>query len=243
MKILVIPDIHGRTFWKTPNIDDYDKVIFLGDYLDPYTGETNTQDGVEVMITPESAIENFKEIIDFKKNNSDKVVLLLGNHDLPYYSKLYGRALSYWCRHDYKNHDKIEKLFLDNKDLFKLSTYETIEDKTYLFTHAGITNEFYHIIEKLKGNLYNLDEIFLNDKNIIGLAMVSYYRGGPYDTGSLVWADVREHLRNTPIKELTEVFQIFGHTYLRSSIIKDNFAMLDVGYTYYFIDENGIHNN
>lgn len=33
--ILIIPDVHGRTFWKYA-IDKYDKVIFLGDYLDPY---------------------------------------------------------------------------------------------------------------------------------------------------------------------------------------------------------------
>lgn len=40
-KILIIPDVHGRTFWKyaIDNIDKYDKVIFLGDYLDPYFWE------------------------------------------------------------------------------------------------------------------------------------------------------------------------------------------------------------
>ena len=38
-RILVIPDVHGRTFWKEPVcklIESVDKVIFLGDYLDPY---------------------------------------------------------------------------------------------------------------------------------------------------------------------------------------------------------------
>ena len=80
--ILVIPDIHGRLFWldKTKDISDYDKVIFLGDYLDPYKDEN---------ITVKDAIENFKKIIQFKKDNLDKVVLLLGNHDLPYYSQKY----------------------------------------------------------------------------------------------------------------------------------------------------------
>jgi hypothetical protein len=37
--ILAIPDVHGRIFWKGP-VKKYmaavDKVIFLGDYLDPY---------------------------------------------------------------------------------------------------------------------------------------------------------------------------------------------------------------
>ena len=72
-KLLVLPDIHGREFWRGPcnDIEKYDKVIFLGDYLDPYGFE-----GIEV----EDAIENFKEILELKKNNMDKVVLLLGNH-------------------------------------------------------------------------------------------------------------------------------------------------------------------
>ena len=44
MKILVLPDIHGRHFWKEPcnNIETYDKVVFLGDYLDPYDFEARS---------------------------------------------------------------------------------------------------------------------------------------------------------------------------------------------------------
>ena len=33
--ILIIPDIHGRTFWKVAiDSGEYGKVIFLGDYVD-----------------------------------------------------------------------------------------------------------------------------------------------------------------------------------------------------------------
>ena len=38
-KILVVPDVHGRTFWKEPVgrlLESVDRVVFLGDYLDPY---------------------------------------------------------------------------------------------------------------------------------------------------------------------------------------------------------------
>ena len=40
-KILIIPDIHGRTFWKKAYelVDIVDKVVFLGDYLDSYSHE------------------------------------------------------------------------------------------------------------------------------------------------------------------------------------------------------------
>ena len=75
MKILIIPDVHGRTFWHKAKemIDSVDKVVFLGDYLDPYPSEG---------ITTEQAIEEFKDIIQFKKDNMDKVILLLGNHKI-----------------------------------------------------------------------------------------------------------------------------------------------------------------
>ena len=38
MKYIIIGDIHGRTNWKEIiNYEkDYDKVIFQGDYFDPY---------------------------------------------------------------------------------------------------------------------------------------------------------------------------------------------------------------
>lgn len=74
-KLLILPDIHARKFWKEPckDIGNYEKVVFLGDYLDPYGFEG---------ITVEDAIENFNEIIDFKKKNSEKVVILLGNHKI-----------------------------------------------------------------------------------------------------------------------------------------------------------------
>ena len=58
--ILIIPDVHGRDFWKEAiERKDYEKVVFLGDYSDPYDIEG---------ITDDVAIDNFKSIIDYKKN-------------------------------------------------------------------------------------------------------------------------------------------------------------------------------
>ena len=52
--ILVIPDLHGRTFWKEPiaHKEDFDHIVFLGDYFDPYHWES---------INQQDAIENFKD--------------------------------------------------------------------------------------------------------------------------------------------------------------------------------------
>ena len=56
-KILVIPDVHGRYFWKEPvkkYFDTVDRVVFLGDYLDPYEGEEGLADDI---------FENMMEIV------------------------------------------------------------------------------------------------------------------------------------------------------------------------------------
>ena len=48
-KILVIPDVHGRIFWKEPvkkYMDAVDRVVFLGDYLDPYEDEDGLADDI-----------------------------------------------------------------------------------------------------------------------------------------------------------------------------------------------------
>lgn len=73
--IAILGDIHSRSFWKDiiPRKDEFKKIIFLGDYLDPYDFEG---------FTKEQAIVNFKEILEFKKDNPEKVVLLIGNHKI-----------------------------------------------------------------------------------------------------------------------------------------------------------------
>lgn len=48
-RILVVPDVHGRLFWKEPvrkYINTVDRVVFLGDYLDPYKGEEGLADDI-----------------------------------------------------------------------------------------------------------------------------------------------------------------------------------------------------
>ena len=76
-KILIVPDVHGRKFWHKAieMIDEVDQVVFLGDYLDPYSYEG---------ITFEDALIELEGILAFKEDYPDKVVLLVGNHDMHY---------------------------------------------------------------------------------------------------------------------------------------------------------------
>ena len=232
-KILIIPDVHGRTFWKKAYelVNIVDKVVFLGDYLDSYSHEN---------ISPLNTINNFEEIIAFKKKYHDKVILLLGNHDLHYWPKF----KTWWgCRRIDSSFDYISKLFLDNINLFQIS-YKL--DK-YLFTHAGVLNGWLKLIngdKKIGDSTYaelmefpqpsitldNLNDLLEIPYGLDMLFMVSRERGGNFEYGSCLWADVYEHLY-TFGDTIPDIYQIFAHTMMFPDIYKpyinDCFAMLD----------------
>lgn len=209
-KILVLPDIHGRTFWKKPceNIEAYDAVIFLGDYLDPYRF-----DG----ITYEEAIDNFKEILQFSNSNTDKVTMLLGNHDLPYYDADYRMLSRYHSRiAPYELWDAIEPLYKEYP--FKIAC---VSDDI-LFTHAGVQSDWLEWAfpdYKFEGDLGELSEKLnglLCKKGYGRLFAVAYSRGGDYPFASCVWIDVNDMLYDykmePPHPKIREVRQVFGHT-------------------------------
>ena len=70
MKVVIIGDVHGRDTWKKQVQEPADLYIFIGDYWDSFD------------IPFEIQKENFIEILEFYKENPDKVVLLSGNHCL-----------------------------------------------------------------------------------------------------------------------------------------------------------------
>jgi len=78
VKVLIIPDVHGREFWREPVKEVLEKtdvrIVFLGDYLDSYPWDFDHNH------YQQQAIDVFNEIINLKKENRDRVNLLLGNH-------------------------------------------------------------------------------------------------------------------------------------------------------------------
>lgn len=207
-------DIHGRKFWKKPceNIEPYDKVIFLGDYLDPYDFEH---------ISVPEAIDNFEEIIDFKKKNNDKVILLIGNHDCSYAFKDYFNLSSYHCRHSSMFHKTISGIFEKNKDLFQLAyAYNDI-----LFTHAGVESGWLDNVVKCDKTDINdiadtLNSLIKDSDGIKKLFCITDQRGGRDRFGSCVWTDVHDimwdveslHYPETTLRPIHKVKQVFGHT-------------------------------
>ena len=248
-RILVIPDVHGETFWKEPvqkYIDQVDRIVFLGDYLDPYPEEGKDY-------SPQGLFDNLMDIIDLKRANMDKVVLLKGNHDQHYASEIF-RNLACGSRCDTINWGVYNAVFVRNQDLFKLAHLEEINGLPYLFSHAGLTLFW---INKVNSSLWKLadNKISLADPDIIErinnldddgkgqemLAVVGRYRfflGAK--SGSVLWADIEEHAIPDAPKAygLNQVFQVFGHTrILEDKIEFDNLVMID-SHQCFMIDED-----
>jgi predicted phosphodiesterase len=125
MKVIALGDTHGRSLWKeiVSKHADADKIVFIGDYFDTHGGgySANRQ------------IENFKDIVAFKKANMDKVILLLGNHDFHYLNDV-GEQYSGFQWHYRQDINDVLQPAVD-EGLVQMSF---VHDK-YVFTHAGVT--------------------------------------------------------------------------------------------------------
>jgi hypothetical protein len=121
MKTLILGDTHGRSEWKDYiNQTQPDRVVFIGDYFDSF----------DVPITKQ--IDNFLDIVQYKQDNLNEVILLFGNHDFHYiidgenYSG-YATAIKV----------QVETLL---KDLIRDDILQMCYSQDdYLFSHAGIT--------------------------------------------------------------------------------------------------------
>ncbi len=227
MKILIIPDVHGRQFWKQPiekYINDVDKIVFLGDYCDPYLDEPITY-------TWKECINGLQEIIELKKNFPDKIILLLGNHDEHYRNKEYMRlakSTRYSSSNAYKMH---ELLTGHNENLFKLCYITNIADKKVIFSHAGISKHWlnkcgFENDDNLEKNINSLE---YSHDGIAKLSIIGRERTWLGDkTGSILWCDIREFVSDESIGD--DTYQIFGHTRLKEDgyiLTKDNFSCID----------------
>lgn len=208
---LLIPDIHGRTFWKEAVKDWEGKIVFFGDYLDPYEYQED--------ISPEDAFINFLDILEFKRKNKDRVILLLGNHDTHYIWKE-AEISSRYCR---EKEETIYNTFRCNMELFKVSDFDLVDDEIFLYTHAGLTKEWF------TQNNFDLDSIpsdelsdWLNklsetSEGRAALTVVGRSRGGYAPSGGPMWADYySDHDPYFANREggriKSDVYQVFGHT-------------------------------
>lgn len=207
-KILIVPDVHGRAFWHRALelVDQVDQIVFLGDYLDPYSHE-----GISFAV----AFEEFARILKFKKDNPNKVTLLVGNHDMHYIIKDFMDC----SRRNTAMLDQLHELYNSNLDLFDLIH---IEDD-WMFSHAGVYKGW---MEKYEFTLEDLNLKTFLGSHWPALEDLSMYRGGYNFVGSCVWADIRESVKN----ELFPGYkQVVGHTQLNDKpIIMGSIMCVDV---------------
>lgn len=125
MKIVSIGDIHGSSAWKNISIkeNDADKFVFIGDYFDSHNGG----------YSPNRQIENFKDILEFKRQNPNKVILLIGNHDFHYLNGTYETYSKYQAGYSNEINKLLEGAL--SEGLMQMCFVEG----NFVFTHAGVT--------------------------------------------------------------------------------------------------------
>lgn len=216
--IVFIGDIHGLNVWRDiVNRHSECLFVFIGDYVDSYD------------ISAEVQINNLKNIIEFKKQNNDNVILLIGNHDIHYFENYHEQCSGY----QYQYAQLYKDIYKENKDLFQLCfLYDNI-----LCTHAGVSIEF---LKLLKYDYKTPIDQFLNQtfKSNIEYFHFDYFQHiyldyyGNNTWQSPVWIRPLSLQRANKSTLRTEYIQIVGHT-RQDKILTDGKT---TGNRYYYID-------
>lgn len=224
MKTIVLGDTHGRSNWKLAIHQEQpiDRVIFIGDYFDSFE------------ITGVEQIHNFKEIVHYKKTNPQiEVILLLGNHDMPYYPGFTDTAIS---GYQHKIAPSIKQVIEENKEHLQIA-YGFDE---YLFTHAGVSPEFMNSVFGPDGwtkenVVSDLNDMLKYRPNVFQFTGMDPYGDNTYQTpiwirpGSLMSVN-KKHAKG--LKK--DYIQIVGHTQMKKLDLKGSNQF--TGGRYYFID-------
>ena len=190
MRIITLGDIHGRSVWKDiVNSEKYDLIIFLGDYVSTHQG-----------ISDDAQINNLKEILDFKEANSDKVILLRGNHDLDHLGYYWAECSGHFrevCK--WMSSKDVKHRFLNNTQWIYI--YDNI-----IFSHAGISKTW---LERANCPINKINK--LNPSELFGFFAgndnpFDYYGNSIYQ--SPVWIRPSSLVRDS----IDKYIQVVGHT-------------------------------
>jgi predicted MPP superfamily phosphohydrolase len=226
MKLVAIGDIHGRDYWKQiiDQEQDADTFVFVGDYFDSFT------------IKGPDQINNFLDIIEFKKTTDKEVILLIGNHDYHYYPGIEDNGTS---GYQTLMAPSIKHVVDDNKQHLQ-AAYQVDE---FVFTHAGLSSEW------LDDNIIMWDvpnlAMYVNDLFYYQpqkLAYRSYkqvgdqvYGVGGYGSETFqgpLWIRPKALMAANRDTLRKQIIQVVGHTPQDTIDIKGK----STGGRYYFID-------
>lgn len=194
MKILALGDIHGRDCWKRiVDKEKADKIIFIGDYLDS-----------KALIDGNAQLDNLWDIIDFKTENDDDVILLFGNHDYHYYPG----QMQY---SGFQPHMAVSfgQVLRDKMGLFKMVHQELLRDDVKVtFSHAGISEMWVHNNQLMKADVSLIDNINDHLQFKPSIFEITHYNPyGDHPSNSPIWIRL-ESLKQYGMPGV----QVVGHT-------------------------------
>lgn len=199
-KTIAIGDIHGRTNWKKI-VEEHpdDRIVFLGDYCDPYEPISNFD-----------VLNNLLDIIELKTRRKDDVILLLGNHDMHY---LHG-DFPVGTRYNVGIAELVKSLFEERHEHFQFA----YQEGNILYTHAGVSNLWWdkYFRGMTGAGVPSIAEQLNNptEEQLKAMFMIGYHRGGDDELSGIFWADIRETY-NDPLQG---VHQVVGHTKMKDML-------------------------
>ena len=210
MKTIIIGDIHGRPYWRQIiDIEQPDKVVFLGDFVTTHENYTAEQQLVEL-----------RAILDYAEDHN--CIIIRGNHDT--------QALGYyWARCHPVVTGNIREYFGSpkNRDRFlKLSQWchvLEVNDKKYICSHAGISKKW--LSEILKLDLFNEATInAMEPSEKFGFTGDRWDNYGTSSTQSCTWIRPQT-LANYAVEGYS---QIVGHTGTGQGCVKVELDGIDL---------------
>ena len=229
MKTVVLGDTHGTSFWKLiTHTEQPDRVVFIGDYFDSFDIKLDEQ------------LNNFLDIMEYKKTGKADVICLIGNHDHHYFPEIGDTGTS---GYQHIGSFQIGPVLDANREHLQIA-YRMDE---FLFSHAGVSAKFMDSVFGSGGwdvdtLVDQLNELFKHKPNTftfgnaISLKKLSFMDPhGDNEEQSPIWIRVRSLVsanKNTELKKA--VRQIFGHTQVKKIDLEA--SMKALGGKYYPID-------
>ena len=199
-------------------MENPDRVIFIGDYFDSFD------------IKGEEQLNNFLDIIEYKKSSGKEVITLIGNHDHHYYPGIGDTGTSGYqkiFRH------QIEPVIDANKEHLQMA-YQMDE---FLFSHAGVSSVFMDEVFGVNGwkvetIVEDLNEMFKYRPGVFSFNGLDPYGDDQYQTP--IWIRPRSLMRANRNTLRTRFIQVVGHTSVKKLDLVG--AEKAFGNRYYLID-------
>jgi predicted MPP superfamily phosphohydrolase len=232
MKTVVIGDVHGRSLWKliVNQEQDADRIVFIGDYFDSFD------------IKGDDQLNNFLDIIEYKKSSSKEVIMLIGNHDHHYFPEVGNTGTS---GYQVRMAPSIQHVIDTNREHLQMA-YQMDE---FLFSHAGISSMFLDSVFGKDGwkeetMVEQVNELFKYKPltfgfgeavNISEFSFIDPY--GDNTEQSPIWIRPRSLMKANYNTLRKKVIQVVGHTQVKKLDLEG--AKNSAGGRYYLIDCQG----